>query len=773
MVQIPEFKAKTQITSQTGTRARPVVDIGAAAAAPFEAAAGLASDVQKISSRFYQAQTSLQRKTETSKLIDQYLKGNENTPGLNQLSFDAQNNPDTNTALPGFQKGSESLIASLANSAKDPVVKQLFTSKANEIYNNEYLGVQSAVWKNIREDGIKTLERNIKFENNQIMNAGGNSAKENSAWMNIEKLIEDANADGLGLPNDYYQTVKDKIYLTKAETLAYENPSMFLENNKSGFYDDKLTAENRLTLTKVANNAVTKTNNKYIATVKSEASALSKNIGQLSDIGEYFNISTWDNLYLSVLQNDAIQKQLGLPGMEDELGELLIIKNNFEILDDAKASRPDDVKEKLDSVRKENTRLSKDPNANIFEQKALNSLEDSLSELHSKMITDMKDNLLNLAEELDPETSVEELNFFGTSVEEFYMKANERNETAKKIAEFYGVPIQLIKKEEREKIKQGLETGSLEEVEDLLTKLSIVGQENLKTVFNNLGMGKHADVYTHVGLILYNNGGVPNETTRSILKGIQASGTERSKDLDIFIKEKVGVDELADLALEYSPSSTADNLENLTSQISQATEMIFLDKINRNEGNLIENNKKILAAYEQSIQMASGLTKKGNEYYGGWQDFGEGNKIILPQNMINSEPFTRTKNKSNYPTVKEMMEEAMTPDLLEKAFSYEFDVYDSASGKTIKQTKTVLPFTEEGQLSVEDLFETEGKNIFFDDDGKLFDNIFLETADDGLYYIGIGDNNSGTAEYFVDENGNDILFNLKKIVPDLLLAANE
>ena len=120
-----------------------------------------------------------------------------------------------------------------------------------------------------------------------------------------------------------------------------------------------------------------------------------------------------------------------------------------------------------------------------------------------------------------------------------------------------------------------------------------------------------------------------------------------------------------------------------------------------------------------------------------------------------------------------MMEEAMTPDLLEKAFSYEFDVYDSASGKTIKQTKTVLPFTEEGQLSVEDLFETEGNNIFFDDDGKLFENIFLETANDGLYYIGIGDNNSGTAEYFVDENGNDILFNLKKIVPDLLLAANE
>ena len=73
MVQIPEFKAKTGLTSQTGTRARPIPDITAAAQAPFTAAAELAGDVQKVSTRFYEAQKSLQRKTEATKLIDQYL----------------------------------------------------------------------------------------------------------------------------------------------------------------------------------------------------------------------------------------------------------------------------------------------------------------------------------------------------------------------------------------------------------------------------------------------------------------------------------------------------------------------------------------------------------------------------------------------------------------------------------------------------------------------------------------------------------------------------
>ena len=53
------------------------------------------------------------------------------------------------------------------------------------------------------------------------------------------------------------------------------------------------------------------------------------------------------------------------------------------------------------------------------------------------------------------------------------------------------------------------------------------------------------------------------------------------------------------------------------------------------------------------------------------------------------------------------------------------------------------------------------------------EDVFLETAHDGMYYVGMGNNNDGTGEYFRDEDGNEILFNLKRIVPDLLLKLNE
>lgn len=780
MVQIPEFTAKTTPTSQTGTRPRPVPDITAAAAAPFEAAAELAGDIQKISTRFYEAQKSLQRKTEAAEKIDYLIKGDENNPGLNKLMFDAQNNPNTNTALPNFEKGFNNHRDNILSGISDPVVKQLVTSKSNELYTNNYVDVQSAVWKNIRKNAKDTLDKNLEFEFSQFLFAGGNNSKKLTAENNIKTLVQDAASDGIldVTAESYLETQMQNLYTMDAERLASDNPELFLNNLKNGSYNKKISPSDLITLEKSANSKVETLGKKYEASVKAKGVAIAKDISDLEDItnSEYFNITTWNNLYISTLENSELQKSLGLPGLDDELEKLVIIKTNFDTIQKAKASTPDQVKETLDDIKKENTRLSKDPDADPFQQKALVALEDSLSELHSKMISEMDNNLLNLAEDLDPERNIAEINLFDTDTQAFYEATRGRKEQAQEVAEFYGVPLQQLKKEEKQQVKERLENGTVEEKEILLTNLAILGGDNLKDIFVELSMEKNADIYTHVGLLMYANNGVPTDTTRSILKGIDAINSDRYKDLNKLIKDKIIVEDFAQIAIDYSPAATANNLENLTSQIQNSANMIFADKLYRNENNMIESSDKIYAAYEQSIQMAAGLTFKGKEYYGGWQNFGEGNKIILPQNMINSQPFERKGNKvkSEYPTVKEMMEEAMTPELLQKAFTYEFNVYDSAIGKTVKQKKTMLPYTEkDGVLEVQDLFETSGKSIFFDDDGKLFDNIFLETAHDGMYYIGIGDNNDGTGEYFRDETGKEILFNLKAIVPDLLLAANE
>jgi len=777
MVQIPEFKAKTAPTSQTGTRPRPVPDITAAAAAPFEAAADLAADVQAVSTRFYEAQKSLQRKTEATKQIDYLIKGDENNPGLNKLMFDAQNNPDTNTALPQFEQGFTTHKNNILSGIEDNVVKQLVEQKADELYTTNYVDVQASVWKNIREDSIKTLEENLNREFNSYITAGGNTAKKNTAMNSIEGYVEDAANDGIlsVSKEEYLQTQMQNLHTLEAELLASENPEVFLKNYEDGYYNEKVSPENLVTLKKLADTRKATNDKQTVAGIKTEGTAIAAQIRDFTSItnADYFNINTFNTLLAAAVQNDAAQRAVGLPGLQKEIEQLAIIEQNFNIIQKAKKANPDEVKETLDQVRLENQRLSKDPNADPFQQKLLIQLETSLESIHSTMLTEMPNNLLNMAEGFDGELKFTELDLLEQDAQTFLLASGNRRKQASEVADFYNVPLQLLKEEEKENIKQVLTTGSYDEKVTVLTNLAILGREDLKSVFVQLGMEKDASYYTHVGLMILANGGRMDNTTMSILKGAELMGTDRAKDLYTIIGEHMDAATIPLLLVDYMPTSMVNNLENLMPQIDQSAQLIFLHKLSLNQNNILgsSSEKEIQKLYEQSIQEAAGMMKKGDEFYGGFQDF-NGMKILLPQNMPNSEPYQFTKNSSNYPTVQEMLEDALTPELLEKAFTYEFETYSTGQNTTITETKKVLPVTEiDGELSVTDLFEKEGKNIFFDDDGKFLDSIFLETADDGMYYIGVGDPNAGTAEYFRDADGREVLFNLKKIIPDLLVLA--
>ena len=781
MVKIPEFTAKTSPTVQTGTRARPVTDITAAAAAPFEAAAELAGDVQRVSTRFYEAQKSLQRKTEASKQIDYLIKGDENNPGLNQLMFDAQNNPDTNTALPNFEQGFNSHKNKILQSIKDPVVQQIVGRKADELYTNNYIDVQSAVWKNIRENSIDTLKNNIQLEFNQYQSAGGNKAKKNTAIQNIAKLIEDANNDGLGLPDNYYDTQIKNLYTLEAEKLASDNPNLFLQNYEDGFYNDKINPDNLNTLYKSATSKSATLNSKAISAIKAEGTSIKSDVSDFLDITsqDAFNRSTYDDLLTRAIANHEQQLSLGEPGIPDVIEDLQLSEFIFDQVQIAKTLTPDKLKDTLDEVRDKKQDLSKAKDADLFEQKAVNMLEESLEKIHSKMLVDIKDNVLNMAEEFDPDLKIAEINLFDTDTQSFYEQSRTRYEQSNAIAEQYGIPVQYLKPEEKIQVKKVLENSTdIQEIANVMTNIAILGREDTKTILVNLGMEKDAPLYTHLGLLMYNNNGKLDTTSLSLLNGIVASRSESLKENYKTIKSDM-TDKMAFQSIlnSYQPEAMRSNTPNVLFQIEQAAETIFMDKINRDEGKMISDPSPttIKQLWEESIQMASGLTLHGDTYYGGFQNFGDNNKILLPQNMPNSEPFMENPRKnSDFPTVKDLIQTRMTPDLLTKAFTFEIEEEDPRTGNINKVQKTVFPFDSETglEMKAEDFFEDEKDTpwykTFFDEDGKLFDSIYLETAHDGLYYITIGNPNDGDSVYFVDKEGREVLFNLKAIIPDLI-----
>lgn len=781
MVKIPEFTARTSPTTQTGTRARPVTDVAAAAAAPFEAAAEFAGDVQKVSTRFYEAQKSLQRKTEASKQIDYLIKGDENNPGLNKLMFDAQNNPDTNTALPNFEQGFNSHKNKILQSIKDPVVQQIVGRKADELYTNNYIDVQSAVWKNIRENSIDTLKNNIQLEFNQYQSAGGNKAKKNTAIQNIAKLIEDANNDGLGLPDNYYDTQIKNLYTLEAEKLASDNPNLFLQNYEDGFYNDKINPDNLNTLYKSATSKSATLNSKAISAIKAEGTSIKSDVSDFLDITsqDAFNRSTYDDLLTRAIANHEQQLSLGEPGIPDVIEDLQLSEFIFDQVQIAKTLTPDKLKDTLDEVRDKKQDLSKAKDADLFEQKAVNMLEESLEKIHSKMLVDIKDNVLNMAEEFDPDLKIAEINLFDTDTQSFYEQSRTRYEQSNAIAEQYGIPVQYLKPEEKIQVKKVLENSTdIQEIANVMTNIAILGREDTKTILVNLGMEKDAPLYTHLGLLMYNNNGKLDTTSLSLLNGIVASRSESLKENYKTIKSDM-TDKMAFQSIlnSYQPEAMRSNTPNVLFQIEQAAETIFMDKINRDEGKMISDPSPttIKQLWEESIQMASGLTLHGDTYYGGFQNFGDNNKILLPQNMPNSEPFMENPRKnSDFPTVKDLIQTRMTPDLLTKAFTFEIEEEDPRTGNINKVQKTVFPFDSETglEMKAEDFFEDEKDTpwykTFFDEDGKLFDSIYLETAHDGLYYITIGNPNDGDSVYFVDKEGREVLFNLKAIIPDLI-----
>lgn len=731
MVQIPEFKAKTGLTSQTGTRARPVPDITAAAAAPFEAAAELAGDVQKVSTRFYEAQKSLQRKTEATKLLDQYLKGDQNISGLNQLSFDAQNNPNTNTALQDFQTGNENLIKNISNGIKDPVVKQIFTSKANEVYNNEYLGVQSAVWKNVREDGIKTLNKNIEFETNQILNAGGNKSKEFAARINIEKLIEDANRDGLGLPDDYFQTTLNSVDLLKADKLVTDNPDVFLKNWEQGYYNDKIDPENLLTLRDRALGKVEAAKKSAIGDIKTLVTTSKNKLKDLTDPlkdGEMINTSMVYEAIQEAEQISAASEAIGGESLRKEIFELEAFYKNAGLIDSYKNYNRSDLINAI-KIEEENKEKLDDPIRIDIQDNLLKNMNTILN----TMDEELDDNMLGYYQKVREGIAVPELDLGNNlELEDFYgryqIAHKARNELDPRM------DVQYFTKNEKLMIKSILESNDREKIEILLGNISLVAQEDAGKVLKRLGYDNPG--MAHMGNLLL---GGKSETTISILDGHIASKDPISVDqFKNFKKDKIEDEELTNIASSILTADFRNQHPQASNNIIAAADLIFFDMVTKNKNEI--KNKSSKAAkemYTQAIQMAAGLTyKQDGKPYGGFTEYQDGNYILLPGNMINGD------FDDDSPSLKEILEDRMDLDLLSKAIG------------------GAMPVDPDGnEIPIES---------FINEDGGIKDAFYLETIGRGQYYITAGNPSTFEVAYYKDERGKPIVFNLEIIAADLL-----
>jgi len=766
MVQIPEFKAKTGLTSQTGTRARPVPDITAAAQAPFTAAAELAGDVQKVSTRFYEAQKSLQRKTEATKLIDQYLKGDENTPGLNQLSFDAQYNPDTNIALSQYQQGSDSLIKNISSGIKDPVVKQIFTSKANEIYNQEYLNVETSVWKNIREQGEKTLQENINYEINKIVGAGKNKAQEFASKINIEKLLEDSARDGIPMPDGYFETVMKTVEQRKAEKLVSDNPSVFLENYKNGFYDKKIEPKTLNILYNKAQSEIETGIKTLKAGVKSDISDFK------SDVNDFLEVTKNPNLFgsLTDLQDlytraDVLIEYSKQFGLDDEITPLLEKINsaaeNFQNITLMRNSPLTDVQAELTRVTRQNTENAMSGKGVTV---AESDYQSNLEKLVGKMETMINSDILNMAEDFGI-ASVPDINFLESDFDTFKQEADNYRAIVTQISNRYDrSEVQYFKPEAIDNIKNYTKTADFDGMTTMLRNITYMAGDDAAIALGELS--KSVPMFSQVGFMMLMNDGRHTEITKNMLDGwlkVRDSETNQ-KIVEAYKINNLGNDDgFFSITSKLLPLSLDEILPQTKNQIYDGAKYLFYNKVLESptlRKYALETTDPTLEdeamdAWEMSIQEAAGLIKYGDGYYGGITEFGDDNYVILPQEMKNG-----TVDKT-FTDLKTFLEDTLDQELFDLA---------TATYETPNMTEEGIKFKEPGQEFLPKINRPfyEGKEFLVEDLFENKDKIYLKNTEEyGKYHIYFNNPNGDIYNIYKDKDGKEIVFDLSAILPRL------
>lgn len=732
MVQIPEFKSKTTPTSQTGTRARPVVDVTAAAQAPFEGLMGLASDVQKVSTRFYEAQKSLQRKTETSELVDYLIKGDDQSPGLNKLMFDAKINPNTNTALPNFEQGFKNHRNTIASGIKDEVVKTLFNNKADELYTNNYVDVQSAVRKNLIENSIRTLGKNIELEFNQYLNAGGNTAKKNSSLENIEKLILDANKDDLGLPEDYFQTQRNSLYTLEASTLTADNPELFLQNLENGYYNDKLDPVNTVAFRNKAIGEIEAKNKTAIANHKTQVKVVVSEKDEITDVtkkGILVGVADYINNKQKLNELNNISKYLGLPNLDKEINELDAYYLNAGKLDSLRKYTRNDFIDQLEAERDILNGLE-----NPTEISIKKNLVDNMEKILTDMNQEIPDNMLGYYEKIQENFTLPEIDFTKPlSTEEYFSRYSIANKAKNQIDP--RIDTQYATKNEILNIANTLKGTDKNAIETTLSNLYLIAQEDtptfIKSILPNIDPG-----ISHAAALLQ---GGRTTTTNQIIEGFIGLQNDNNQLLyDQFIKDKELTEEIVNMSDTILSADFRNQHPQTSINIKEAADLIFFDKVVKNTNNIRnKNNNKIRDIYIESIQLAAGLSyKRDGKPYGGFAEYQEGNYILLPPNMVNGD------YDSDSPNIKEILEDRMDLNLLEK----------SLGGS--------IPIDPEGnEVPIES---------FLNEDGGIKDAFYFETIGRGQYYITAGNPVNFDVSYYKDSRGRPIIFNLEIIADELL-----
>ena len=696
---------------------------------------------------------------------------------INELTTEANNNPNTSIALQQWEDGVAKLKENLSKGLNEQD-KLIFEMEFDQMIAQKRVNVESQINKNALANNFITFENEVNILKNQALY--GNANEKTDAWIKLlgeNSIIDKKFVDGLlymeingetvpVTPDVYKESIKKEIFSIQADMMSTDNPDHFKGLIESGYWDDKLDANTIKNYLDQADRVIAANNADTITGLKTQKTTYNNLVADFTDVSSASYFGDWNTFDQLMLKGEALMKSLEDAG---EINAALEVANDLKKLASAGdahntikmlSNQPiEEVRTFLNNVNQE---LLATSGTDKFDQ----GLADQVPHIE-KLLTYMENNINNdiigMVEKLNG-VSVPPINFQEQNFETFVEQANGYKEFVMFNMEKYNrVEPQFFRPDDLKNFQNIFENGNAEEIYTLVRNISAVAGEWSNSAFTQISKSDAPEM-AHLGMLLNANGGVPTKATDAILNGFIAL---RNPDNAKLVG---GLNLLADSATSNFRSISEEligdlinNAPDTFNNITQSANIIMADMILKDASLREAVSEKsfqddgLEEAWRMSLQLASGLVFKSDGAYGGIEMYNE-HPIIIPQEKKNG---TLKDAPGAEFTLEFLLENYLTDELLFEATADIGELSGGAEGQGYIEN---LPYDFAGKknISVENLFKEDG-----------FENIFLETADYGEYYITFKNPGDPAHEYYQNEKGQNIILNLNRIYPKLLMAARQ
>ena len=500
---------------------------------------------------------------------------NDLTKIFHQMTTEAQNNPNTDSAMDAWDKGMNDAFENVKNGIKDEYTKKLFELEYNDKYVAERLTAVDSVDKNILQNNLIAFEDQVDTLKNEAL-YGSNGNIKTQAWLKLfgENSIFDQrhNKGNLKingkpvLPHVYKEIIKKEVFETQGDLLSKNSPDRFLTLKENGYWNDKLSDTKIGDFTDQANRVLAAEQSAYLTDLRSQKTSFNSAVTDFTDPGnpDYFgNLAQYDTML-----NNGINlvQTLNAAGLKNEaqsvlnsLKDLESAKLNHNVILDLKDQPLDVIRDNLKALKSLNQATSGTPD---HDQRMID-LEPHIEKLVTYMESNIENNAIGIAESTGMQVPV--LDFLEPDINKFAESAQGYNQFVLANTDKYQLPShQFFREENLFKFKEVFDTGNKEEILTLVRNISLVAGTNSNDAFRQLG--QKSPLFAHMGMMMMLNNGASTEATEMMVNGWIGS---RNPDNAALVKNISEACEVEYWILEKVLAQSEDEIHAIINSLSR------------------------------------------------------------------------------------------------------------------------------------------------------------------------------------------------------------